>query len=120
VKTVYEISKDRMIIQADGDPMSGGDDDYNSTLQAIATADVILKSKVPVIITVSGGTNSKTRELADLCHVVINGVSIGSFARKIVRKYISVDEFDTDEIIVMKAAETAERLVKQSTGGLLP
>lgn len=118
VKTAYELSKGRMIVQADGDPMSGGEDDYNSTLQAIATSDVIRKSKIPVVITASGGTNSKTRELADMCNVVISGVSIGSFARKIVRKYISMDEFDTDEIIVMTAADAAEKLVKQSMGDL--
>ena len=33
-----------MIIQADGYPMSGGEDDYNTTLQAVATADVINKA----------------------------------------------------------------------------
>jgi ferredoxin len=118
VRTAHDIAKDRMIVQADGDPMSGGEDDYNATLQAVSTADIVFKSKTTVDIIVSGGTNSKTRDLANLCGVNINGVAIGSFARKIVRKYVMMDEFDTDEIIVMTAATVAEKLVKQSTGGL--
>jgi hypothetical protein len=118
IKTAHEFANDRMIVQADGDPMSGGEDDYNATLQAVSTADIVIKSKVPVEIIVSGGTNSKTRELANLCGVAINGVAIGSFARKIVRKYVMMDEFDSDEIMVMTAAAVAEKLVKQSIGGL--
>lgn len=118
VQEAHEIAKDRMIVQADGDPMSGGEDDYNATLQAVSIADIILKSRIPVEIIVSGGTNSKTRELANLCGVGINGVAIGSFARKIVRKYVMMDEFDCDDILAMTAANVAEKLVKQSTGGL--
>ncbi|MEK7224877.1 MAG: 4Fe-4S binding protein, partial [Bacteroidota bacterium] len=47
------------IIQCDGAPMSGGSDDYNTTLQAIATADIVQKEKLPVWLLLSGGTNSK-------------------------------------------------------------
>ena len=38
-----KISKGKIIIQADGYPMSGGENDYNTTLQAIACADVFIK-----------------------------------------------------------------------------
>lgn len=71
------------IIQADGAPMSGGKDDYNTTLQAIAAADIFQKENLPAYLIVSGGTNSKTAELAKICSVKINGVAIGSYARKI-------------------------------------
>ena len=37
-----EIAGDRLIIQADGIPMSGGKDNFNTTLQAVATAEVII------------------------------------------------------------------------------
>ena len=41
IQKAKDISKDRLIIQADGVPMSGGNDDFNTTLQAVAIADII-------------------------------------------------------------------------------
>jgi acetylornithine deacetylase/succinyl-diaminopimelate desuccinylase-like protein len=38
-----KISGDKIMVQADGYPMSGGEDDYNTTLQAVSCADVINK-----------------------------------------------------------------------------
>ena len=49
IRAAHAISGDRTIIQADGVPMSGGEDNHNTTLQAVAIADVIekdLKAKV--------------------------------------------------------------------------
>ena len=43
-KLAKEIAGDRLVIQADGYPMSGGEDNYNTTLQAVATADVVNKA----------------------------------------------------------------------------
>jgi ferredoxin len=43
IEEAKKISKDKLIIQADGYPMSGGKNDFNSTLQAVACADVINK-----------------------------------------------------------------------------
>ena len=77
-----------LMIQADGLSMSGGQNDYNSTLQAVATADILIKKGIKVPIIISGGTNSKSFKLAKLCGVNINGIAIGSYARKIVRNYI--------------------------------
>ena len=81
------------MIQADGVPMSGGNDDFKTTLQAVATADLILKANLEVPVIMSGGTNSKTMLLAKMCDVDVNGVAIGSYARKIVKKYIEKEDF---------------------------
>jgi len=115
ISDAYSIAGDRMIVQADGAPMSGGSDDFNTTLQAIATADIVAKSKIPVKILASGGTNSKTKELADLCRVPIHGVSIGTYARKIVKSYITSESFERDIDVVAKAVNIAEKLVEQTT-----
>lgn len=115
IRDGFSIAGERMILQADGAPMSGGSDDFHTTLQAIATADIVEKCKIPIKILASGGTNSKTRELADLCGVTIHGVSIGTFARKIIKPYITHDAFDTDETIIAAAVASAERLVHQTT-----
>ena len=40
---MLEICPDRMIVQADGIPMAGGEDDYRTTLQAVACADIVDK-----------------------------------------------------------------------------
>lgn len=106
------------IIQADGAPMSGSVDDYNTTLQAVATADIVEKAKLPVWILLSGGTNSKTTELAKMCGVNTHCVSIGSHARKIVKQYIERDDFLSNQEVFDKALLIARDLVEKSIKNL--
>ena len=94
IKAAQNIANERLIIQADGIPMSGGIDDFNTTLQAVSIADLInkrLKNKEPgfknLPILISGGTNSNTGNLARKCGVKFNGITIGTHARKIISKY---------------------------------
>ena len=94
IKAAQNIADERLIIQADGIPMSGGIDDFNTTLQAVSIADLInkrLKNKEPrfknLPILISGGTNSNTGNLARKCGVKFNGITIGTHARKIISKY---------------------------------
>ncbi len=100
------------IVQADGFPMSGGSDDYKTTLQAIATAEIVQNANLPVYIMLSGGTNSKTAELAKMCGIDYNGIAIGTFARKIVGKYIERDDFLHNEQVFNKALKIAKSLVE--------
>ena len=53
LEKMVEICPDRMIVQADGIPMGGGDDDYRTTLQAVACADIVDKFSLPVHILLS-------------------------------------------------------------------
>lgn len=99
------------IIQADGFPMSGSNDDYKTTLQAVATAELVQNEKIPVYIMLSGGTNSKTAELAKLCGINYHGIAVGTYARKIVKKYIEREDFLTNQRIFNEALELAKNLV---------
>jgi ferredoxin len=138
------IAKNKIIIQADGYPMSGGADDYNTTLQAISTADVVNKkfnirldkksvqkdgdkiitNKVyrahghhqSVYIVLSGGTNSHSKKLADLVGVRCNGIAIGTFARNIIEKYIDNLNFYNDFELIKSAYSTAKELVTANIG----
>jgi len=110
IKMMLEISKGRMIVQADGIPMSGGKDDYNTTLQAVATADIVAKSQLPVYILVSGGTNSKTMELAGQCGVRCAGASLGTFARHKIYLFINNPAFPNKDLLAL-AVKTARTLV---------
>ena len=100
------------IVQADGFPMSGGKDDYKTTLQAVATAEIVQNANLPVYIMLSGGTNSKTAKLAKMCNIDYNGIAIGSFARKIVRQYIERKDFLTNKYIFDEAVSIASNLIK--------
>lgn len=102
------------IIQADGCPMSGENDTLRTTLQAVAMAEIIEDAKLPVYLMLSGGTNSKSCELAKLCDIKPNGIAIGSYARKIVRKYIERDDFLHNEVVFNEALEIAKKLVETS------
>lgn len=98
------------IIQADGFPMSGSKDDYKTTLQTAATAEIVQNSKLPVYIMLSGGTNSKTAELAKMCGINYNGIAIGTFARKIVSRYIEREDFLTNKYVFNEALNIAKNL----------
>ena len=99
------------IVQADGFPMSGGKDDYKTTLQAVSTAEIIQNAKLPVYIMLSGGTNSKTAELAKMCGINYNGIAIGTFARKIVSRYIDRPDFLANKYAFEDALKIAKALV---------
>lgn len=100
-----------VIIQADGIPMSGGKDSYKSTLQAVSTADLFLGANLECYVMCSGGTNSKTSELAKLCGVDIQGVAIGSYARKIVQEYTLRDDFFENKEVLNSALSISKALV---------
>lgn len=121
IRAAREIAGDRTMIQADGVPMSGGADDFNTTLQAIAIADVIqknLKSKdkafrnMPILL--SGGTNGRTAEMARMCDVPYQGVSIGTHARKIIKTWIGEANFENDKNAIREALAPAADLVERS------
>ncbi|MBC7473681.1 MAG: 4Fe-4S binding protein [Candidatus Sericytochromatia bacterium] len=132
IKKAKEISGDRLIIQADGYPMSGGEDDFNTTLQAISTTDVINKrfnkklnrktgksnyKKINHInILMSGGTNSLSTNLAKQNDVRFQGVSIGTFARKIIKEYIEIEDFYNNIDNIKKAYLIARQLVIDNVG----
>ena len=100
------------IIQADGAPMSGGEDDFETTRKAVEMGILIQSANLPLYLLLSGGTNSKTAELARLEGVFVNGVGVGSYARKIVKEFISREDFFTDKKVFEKAREVASNLVK--------
>ncbi len=141
IEKIKNISEEKLIIQADGIPMSGGENDYNTTLQAIACADIINKKfnmrknikeksasggkasisskkiyrtnghKLGIYVLVSGGTNEKTKELANLTNVRVNGVSIGTYARDIIHNKIKDLNFLENKKLIISAYQTAKRLI---------
>ena len=118
IQRAKDVAGSRLIIQADGVPMSGGSDDFNTTLQAIAIADIVQKSGIPLMLLASGGTNSQTGELASLCGVTVNGVSIGTHARKLVREELANPEVERDSAPLRQAVAKASKLVEQNLSPL--
>ena len=115
---IRRLIKDRKpyttIIQADGAPMSGGENDFNTTLQAVSMATTVQNANLPVYLMLSGGTNSKTADLARLCGVNFHGIAMGSYARKIVKKYIERDDFFENKAIFNEVLKIAQNLVQSS------
>jgi len=144
IQAAKDISRNKLIIQADGYPMSGGEDDYNTTLQAVACADVInkkfnmrinkkeqketsgkatLKSKkfyrkmdnrISIPILLSGGTNSLSRKLSELSNVRCNGIAIGTYARDIIEDYVQDPDFYSNINIIDQAYQLAKELVESN------
>lgn len=140
-----KIANNKIIVQADGYPMSGGENDFNTTLQAVACADVINKKfnmrvdkktaktgpgkakltskrvyrpmghKTGVHIVLSGGTNALSKQLADQAGVRCSGIAIGTYARDIVDDFVSNDNFYSDLNIIKQAYNVASELVKVNT-----
>lgn len=106
------------IIQADGAPMSGCDDRAATTLQALATAQIVQRAELPVFLMLSGGTNSRTAELASLFAIQAHGVALGSYARMIVREQIDRDDFFENPEQFGQARAIARELVEKSLGAM--
>ena len=143
IEEANKISRNKLIIQADGYPMSGGENNYNSTLQAVACADVINKKfnmrvnkrkekegpgkakvsskriyrpiSVSIPIILSGGTNALSKKLSNQMEVRCNGIAIGTYARDIIDDLVSQENFYTDINIIKKAYQIANELVKNNT-----
>ena len=144
IQEARKVSGNRLMIQADGYPMSGGEDDYNTTLQAIACADVVNKKfnmridkkrgvdklgkpKISskkiykdindvdnIPLLISGGTNSFSKELAEKAGVRINGVSIGTFARDLIEEFITSNDFYNNDELIKLAFSNAKDLINKS------
>lgn len=144
VQSAKDISEKRLIIQADGYPMSGGEDDFNTTLQAVACADVINKKfnmrinkkeqkktsgkaslkykrfyrrmnhRIGIPILLSGGTNSLSRQLSEMAGVRCNGIAIGTYARDIIEDYVQHTNFYSDNNIIYNAYLEAKKLVESN------
>lgn len=91
------------IIQADGVAMSGNDDEFSTTLQAVATTQMFQKANIPAYIMMSGGTNIKSIELAKLCAIEPNCLAVGSYARKIVKEYLDSEASFESALLKAKA-----------------
>mgnify|MGYP001426933188 FL=1 len=141
ISEAQKISQNKLIIQADGYPMSGGENDYNTTLQAVSCADIINKkfnmrvnkkekkigpgkaqiksqrvyrphnARNSIQILLSGGTNALSKKLAELSGVRCNGIAIGTYARDIVEDIVTQENFLNDINKIKKAFKIAKNLV---------
>ena len=102
------------IVQADGVAMSGNNDEYGTTLQAVATAQLFQNAELPVYIMMSGGTNTKSRKLATTCGVIPHCIAVGSYARKIVKKYLEMDDLLENKTALNEAVKIAKSLIDVS------
>lgn len=102
------------IIQADGVAMSGNNDEAGTTLQAISTTQMFQNAKMPVYIMMSGGTNLQSTRLAKMFGVFPNCLAVGSYARKIVKKYLEMDDFYNNQKAINEAVEIAKNLIDTS------
>jgi Fe-S-cluster-containing hydrogenase component 2 len=93
-----------LIIQADGSPISG-DDKKETTLQAIAIAQLIDRMKLPVYLMISGGTNQYTREYLKEFNVKYDGIAFGSYARTLVKSYLDDEDFFNNPIMLYQAIQ---------------
>lgn len=115
VKRMLNIRKPfTTIIQADGIAMSGSNDEYGTTLQAVATAQLFQNANMPAYIMMSGGTNTKSTELTKMCGVKPHCLAVGSYARKIVKEYLERDDFYENEEVMEQAVKIAKNLIDTS------
>ena len=88
----------KLIVQADGNSISGFDNNLETTQKAIEECKNYQNIE-GIILIASGGTNYKTAELAKKSGIKIDGIAWGSFARKIIFE----DERENEESKLNKA-----------------
>ena len=85
----YKLQGKGIILQCDGTPMSGGlKNGNNKDNSSLHVARVIQEEKLPVYLQISGGTNQDSFSKAISAGIDINGVAIGSHARKLLMPYL--------------------------------
>ena len=102
------------IIQADGVAMSGNNDEASTTLQAIATTQLFQNANLEAYIMMSGGTNIKSTKLAKEFNVRPNCLAVGSYARKIIKDYLLMDDLLENQKAIDEAVKIAKNLVDTS------
>ena len=90
----YKLAGKGIILQCDGTPMSGGIDKKGKTGNnldnpSLQVAKIIEEEKLPVYLQISGGTNENSFTMANEAGININGVAIGSYARKLLMPYLN-------------------------------
>lgn len=100
------------IIQADGIPISGVNDDLKTTTPAVEMGALVQSLHLPFYLILSGGTNSKTSELAKFKNVAIDGIGFGSYARNLVKEYTEKDNFFEKEGQFNQAVSIASKFIK--------
>lgn len=112
----YKLAGRHIILQCDGAPMSGGIDikdkklsnGNNGDSSSFHVARVIEKEGLPVYLQISGGTNHNSFSNAIKSGLDINGVAIGSYARKLLMPYLGKLE---NKEKLQNAVEIARSLV---------
>lgn len=112
VKRLISIRKPyTTIIQADGIAMSGSNDEFGTTLQAVATAQLFQNANLPAYIMMSGGTNTKSTELTKMCGVKPHCLAVGSYARKIIKDYLLKEDLFENKQALDEAVKIAKNLI---------
>ncbi|MFA6989370.1 MAG: DUF561 domain-containing protein [Candidatus Gastranaerophilaceae bacterium] len=104
----------KLVVQADGTAMSGFDNEKETTIKALEASKLFVESIDDIYVIPSGGTNANTITLAREQKLDINGVAIGTYARKIVWDYLFSDEQKSVEIasVLVKNVKTKKRVKK--------
>ncbi len=118
----HKLAGNHVILQCDGTPMSGSFDKKaksgnNKDNSSLHVARVIQEENLPVYLQISGGTNQDSYSRAVKSGININGVAIGSYARKLLMPYLL--GLDIEENL-QKALITAKSLVESTSKTYLP
>jgi Pyruvate/2-oxoacid:ferredoxin oxidoreductase delta subunit len=107
VQLARQLGQAGVIIQADGNPISGRDG-VRSTVAAVRLARQMLAEGVQAWVQPAGGTNNHTGRLARAFGVPIAGVGMGSFARKVAEP---IEREPDSEQAWEEALSAAQRLI---------
>ena len=100
----YKLAGKNIILQCDGKPMSGGlKNGNNKSNSYLRVAKIIQKEKLPVYLQISGGTDEESFARTVSRGLDINGVAIGSYARKLLMPYLKSKENLNDAIKIAKS-----------------
>ncbi len=102
----YKLAGKGIILQCDGTPMSGNKkskDGNKGDESSLEVAKIIENEKLPVYLQLSGGTNENTFLRSVEIGLNINGVAIGSYARKLLSPYLKNldDEKNLDTAVLV-------------------
>ena len=90
----FELAGSNIILQCDGVPMSGGRSNagkngHNNDELSLHVAKLIEEEKLPVFLQIAGGTTEFSFDNVKNSGLPVNGIAVGSYARKLLIPYLN-------------------------------
>jgi len=120
VRFIETVDHPVVVLQTEGQPMSGLPRDGKSELPALQLARHVLALRPRAYVHVAGGTSHLTASLCRILGIAVHGVAFGTAARLAVKEALAAPGLDPVSEVFTASLDAARRLVASVTDDPMP